>query len=46
MVLLVLGPYGRRERALPGPHPLPYFVVKNYLLYCVSSGGGRKNVFW
>lgn len=27
---------------LPGPHPLPYFVVKNGLLYCVMQRRGEE----
>lgn len=28
----------------PGPHPLPYFIVRNGLLYCVAQRRGEDKV--
>ncbi len=30
----------------PGPHPLPHFIVRNGLLYCVARRRGRTKPYW
>ncbi len=33
------------KETLPGPHPLPHFIIRNGLLYCVARRRGEEKNF-